>query len=184
MLKTANYIYDNIIIADEINTTKKFCKKATGVDLSVKSIRQFTRPGVILKDKTIVKPYKTIDISPFEVDGYKFKGWYLSQGSYILFLNEGCKFGPRDVGYVILRSSLNRNGVSLQSAVWDPSYSTQNETGEILPMSVRLTVDTLEGIYIEENARVGQLLVFESEEGAEQYNGQWAGGRISSNLIK
>lgn len=51
-------------------------------------------------------------------------------------------------------------------------------------MSVRLTVDTPEGIYIEENARVGQLLVFEIEEGAEQYSGQWIGGRTSSNLIK
>lgn len=117
MLKTANYIYNNIIIADEINTTKKFCKKATGVDLSVKNISRFTKPGIILKDKTIVHPYEDIKITEFEVDGYYFKGWYLSQGSYILFLNEGCRFGSRDVGYVILRSSLNRNGVSLQSAV-------------------------------------------------------------------
>lgn len=51
-------------------------------------------------------------------------------------------------------------------------------------MSIRLTIDTPLGIYIEENARVGQLLVFEIEDGAEQYNGQWMGGRITSSLIK
>lgn len=28
MLKNAQYIYDNIIIADEVNTTKKYCAKA------------------------------------------------------------------------------------------------------------------------------------------------------------
>ena len=184
MLRNADYIYNNIIIADEVNTTKKYCKKATGIDLSVKSLCELTNPGIILKNKTIVAPYKDIKKLNYDVDGNKFTGWYLPKGSYIMFLNEGCKFGPNDVGYIILRSSLNRNSTSVQSAIRDPSYSTQNEKGEILPMSIRLTVDTPLGIYIEENARVGQLLVFEIEDGAEQYNGQWMGGRITSSLIK
>lgn len=39
MLKNAEYIYENVIISDENNTTKQYCKKAqVGVDLSVKNI--------------------------------------------------------------------------------------------------------------------------------------------------
>lgn len=117
MLRNADYIYNNIIIADEVNTTKKYCKKATGIDLSVKSLCELTSPGIVLKNKTIVAPYKDIKKLDYDVDGNKFTGWYLSKGSYIMFLNEGCKFGPNDVGYIILRSSLNRNSTSVQSAV-------------------------------------------------------------------
>lgn len=43
-------------------------------------------------------------------------------------------------------------------------------------MSVRLTVDNPTGIYIEENARIGQLLIFDSPEGIEKYNGQYQHG--------
>lgn len=182
MLKNADYIYNNVIIADEINTTKKYCKKATGVDLSVKDIFDISKPGIVFKDKTIVYPYTKREKKYIKVDKYEFKGWFLPQGSYILFLNEGCRFGPKDVGYIVLRSSFNRNSTSVQSAIRDPSFSTKNERGEVVPMSIRLTVDTPLGIYIEENSRVGQLLVWEIEDGAEQYNGQWAGGVTISRL--
>lgn len=177
MLKNADYIYDNIIIADEKNTTKKYCKKTTGVDLSVKDFYEIITPGVILQSRTKVGRYERVDkgyFTPLHDVGVDeaFDGWYLPKGTYICELNEGCRFGENDVGYIILRSSLNRNGVSLVSAVWDSSFTTQNDEGEIFGMSVRLIVDCEEGIYIEENARVGQLLVFEAPEGAKQYGGE------------
>ncbi len=65
MLKNADYIYDNIIIADEKNTTKKYCKKTTGVDLSVKDFYEIVTPGIILQDKTKVGKYARVD-----------KGWF------------------------------------------------------------------------------------------------------------
>ena len=170
MLKNAEYIYDNVIIADEFNTTKKYCKKTTGVDLSAKNFYSIDTPGAILKSGTKVGQYTKLDKRIFASEGNTYKGWFLPQGTYICELNEGCKFGERDVGYIILRSSLNRNGVSLASAVWDSSFTTKNKSDEIESMSVRVTVDTPEGIYIEEDARVGQLLVFEAPEGAEQYS--------------
>lgn len=174
MLKTANYIVENNLIADDKNTTLKYIKKTTGVDLSVKNFYLLLNPGIILNNKTIVGDYSLLQKKEIELyNKYKFNGWYLPKGTYICELNEGIKFGPEDVGYIILRSSLNRNGVSLQSAVWDPSFTTENKEGSIESMSVRLTVDADKGVYIEENSRVGQLLVFETEGGAEQYNGQF-----------
>lgn len=185
MLKTAKYIKENVLIEDGVNTTLQYCKEATGVDLSAKNFYKVTTPGVVLKSKTIVGKYELIEKSEFTTCGYQFKGWFLPQGSYICELNEGVKFGAKDVGYIILRSSLNRNLVSLISAVWDPNFTTKEKDSDTVnTMSVRVTVDTPNGLYIEENARVGQLLVFESEDGATQYEGQWQGGATKSHLVK
>lgn len=170
MLRNSDYIYNNVLIADEKVSTKQYCKKTTGVDLSVKNFYNLTSPGTILKHKTIVGNYSLIKKQPFLVGGQAFTGWFLPKGSYLCELNEGCKFGPNDVGYIIQRSSLNRNCVELISSVWDPSFTTQNENS-IDNMSVRINVHSETGIYIEENARVGQLLVFVIEDG-EQYNAQ------------
>lgn len=189
MLKNAQYIYNNIIIADEINTTKKYCKPAqVGVDLSIKKPMKIVTPGHILRDKTHASEYEDISLvkrsiptqggnSRYETDW----GWYLSRGTYILVLNEGCKFGPNDTGYIILRSSLNRCGVSVCSAVWDPGYTSANSEGVISPMTIRLTVDTDVGVFIEQNARVAQLILFENED-TDLYDGQWQGGLLKSNL--
>ena len=186
MLKNAQYIYDNIIIADEVNTTKKYCKPAqVGVDLSIKKPMKIVSMGAVLKDKTYAPDYEDISKVKVTIPGKNGEsietdwGWRLKKGTYILVLNEGCKFGPNDTGYIILRSSLNRSGTSVQSAVWDPGYVSQN--GDIIsPMTIRLIVDTDE-IFIEENARVAQLLVFENED-TVMYSGQWQGGLTKSNL--
>ena len=183
MLRTAKYIRDNVLIADEVNTTLQYCKDATGVDLSAKNFYTLSNAGIVYKDKTKVYPYKVLDKIDV-VDSSlprDFRGWYLPQGSYICELNEGCKFGPNDVGYIVLRSSLNRNCVSLYSAIWDPNFTTR-DGDKVNTMSVRVNVDTPKGVYIEENARVGQLLVFDIEDGATQYTGQWQGGAVKSNL--
>lgn len=186
MLKNAQYIYDNIIIADEVNTTKKYCAKAqVGVDLSIKKPMKIVSMGAVLKDKTYAPDYEDINKVKVTIPGKNGEsietdwGWKLKRGTYILVLNEGCKFGPNDTGYIILRSSLNRGGCSVVSAVWDPGY--HSISGEIInPMTIRLTVDADE-IFIEENARVAQLLVFENED-TNVYAGQWLGGLTKSNL--
>lgn len=185
MLRNANYIYDNIIIADEINTTKKYCKKAqVGVDLSIREVRNFTGRGATLKNKTYASPTEPLGTYGLYQDdeGNTYNGYILRKGTYIIELNEGCRFGPNDTGYIILRSSLNRSGVSISSAVWDPGYTSQREDG-IYPMSIRMTVENENGFFLEENARVAQLIVFESED-TTLYDGQWQGGQKVSKLVK
>ena len=183
MLKNADYIWNNIIIADEKNTTKQYCKKAqVGVDLSLRKICKLNTPGYVLKSKTIASEQEELPKILFQLPESQesVTGWHIPKGTYIIHLNEGCNFGPNDTGYIILRSSLNRSGATIVSAVWDPGYCSQD--GDVInTMSIRINVDTDLGIYIEENARVAQLLVFESED-TEQYNGQWQGGQIVSKL--
>lgn len=184
MLRNADYIYENVLKADGVNSTLDYCKKAqVGVDLSVKSFKQILTPGCILKSKSIVSQIKSIPKKKQEAFGNTFTGWYLEKGTYILELNEGCAFGSNDTGLIILRSSFNRCGCTVVSAVWDPGYtSVSEEDVSVGTMSVRFTVDTANGVYVEENARIAQLLVFENEE-ASLYSGQFQGGRFESKLV-
>lgn len=184
MLKNANYIYDNIIIADEKTTTKQYCKKAqVGVDLSVKCISEFITPGKVLNSKTYAAKTTLINKQTFFTEDTGEKtGWFLAPGTYNLTLNEGCKFGPNDTGLIIMRSSLNRCGVSIFSAVWDPGFTTQ-ENEKINEMNIRISVDNKDGFYLEENSRVAQLLVFENED-TNLYDGQWQSGRTTSKLTE
>lgn len=117
MLRNADYIVNNVLIADGINTTLDYIHKTTGVDISVKNFYSIETPGIILQNKTIVGEYKLVEKKEYNVNGYKFKGWFLDeQKSYIAELNEGIKL-KGVVGYIILRSSLNRNGATVISAV-------------------------------------------------------------------
>ena len=184
MVKCAQYIWDNIIIADEINTTKQYAKMAQcGVDLSVRSISKFTDMGYTLKDKTFAAPTdekieKTVTLTPKgkEVTGYKLK-----PGTYEIELNEGCKLGPNDTAMIIVRSSLNRCAVSAYSGLYDPGFNTQ-DGDKICPMHLRITVDNPYGFFVEENARVAQIIIFENED-TKMYLGQWQGGKTISKLI-
>lgn len=173
MLKNSQYIYNNIIIADEINTTKKYCKKAqVGVDLTVKKIFNITKAGSVEIDKTCVPEYSEHPCIQ-QPDGKML--FYLKKGTYIVELNEGIKLGKNDTALIIMRSSLNRCGVTIQSAVWDPGYTTKNND-VVNTMAVRLTVDTDNGFIVEKNARICQILIFENED-CDLYNGQWQGGK-------
>lgn len=183
MVRCAQYIWDNIIIADESNTTKQYAKMAQcGVDLSVKSIKKFTSMGYTLKDKTFAAPVEDVEkVTVTAPNGKEVTGYKLEPGTYALELNEGCKLGANDTAYVIMRSSLNRSGAHCHSALWDPQYTTQD--GDIIyPMNIRMAVDNPHGFFIEENARVAQIVVFENE-ATEGYNGQWNNGATVSKLI-
>lgn len=187
MLRNANYIYNNVVIADENNTTKQFCKPAqVGVDLSIKKVNIFETAGFVSTGKTHVGvrkelPTEKLSYTNAKGETFEFEGWYLPKGTYDCELNEGVTFSETDTGYVIMRSSLNRNGVSVQSAVWDPGFTTAADDGKVFSMGVRITVDNENGLYLEKNARVAQLIVFENEP-TSLYNGQFQNGRTDSRL--
>lgn len=169
MLKNANYIYDNVVISDEVNTTKKFCKKAqVGVDLTVKKIYSIISSGRVDNKKTLLPSY--YEIKPFN------NLWNLSpHKTYIVELNEGVKLEKNFSALIIGRSSLNRCGVTIQSAVRDPGYTTKKGE-EILTAGIRLTVDNDYGFELECNSRIAQIIVFENEN-TTLYDGQFNNGK-------
>lgn len=143
-----------------------------GYDLSVKSINRiadpnvmFSKPsiGMVLKDKTILNNYAPVETK--KIDGYE--GWLLYPGAYDLTFHEGCKIAPYTVGMIRQRSSLLRNGAIIASSIFDPGFETDN-MGTIMIVTAT--------IFIEKDARVGQMYFHECDEVAEEnlYNGQWA----------
>ncbi len=185
MLKNANYVEENNIIADNSNTKILGKKAQVGFDLSVKNIYDVATAGFVSKSKTFVGKYVLRPVQTLTYEGVEFQGWFLPKGAYILEINEGCKFGPNDTGYIIQRSSLNRNNVGTVSSLWDPGFTTA-DGDKVNTITIRITVDNENGLYLEKDARVAQLLVFENEN-SELYGGagsQFQGGRTTSKLIK
>ena len=142
-----------------------------GYDLSAKSINKIgdanvsnTRPaiGMVLKDKTILNNYTPVLTT--KIDGVE--GWLLYPGAYDITFHEGCKIASNRVGMIRQRSSLLRNGAIIASSIFDPGFETDN-------MGTIMIVNAL--IFIEQDARVGQMYFHECDEVAEDklYSGQF-----------
>ena len=140
-----------------------------GYDLSAKSINaigkdQLIKPaiGMVLKDKTILNTYTPVPLT--KIDGVK--GWLLYSGAYDITFHEGCKIASNRVGMIRQRSSLLRNGAIIASSIFDPGFETDN-MGTIMIVTAT--------IFIEQDARVGQMYFHECDKVAEEnlYQGQF-----------
>jgi dUTP pyrophosphatase len=119
--------------------------------------------GKVLKDKTHLTDYRPYEL--MNLDGVI--GWLLYKGVYDITFNEGCKLPENRVAFIKQRSSLYRNGTTINSPVFDPGFETEF-------MGTLMYVH--ETIFIEENARVAQIYFHECEP-AELYAGQWQGDK-------
>jgi deoxycytidine triphosphate deaminase len=153
-----------------VKTTNSKGKPAqVGYDLSAKSINAIgesnpSKPaiGMVLKDKTILNTYTPVEIKT--IDGVE--GWLLYPGAYDITFHEGCKIAANRVGMIRQRSSLLRNGAIIASSIFDPGFETDN-MGTIMIVTAT--------IFIEKDARVGQMYFHECDEVDEEnlYNGQF-----------
>ena len=143
-----------------------------GYDLSAKSInvigeihedKATPAIGRVLKDKTILNTYTPVQTT--KINGVE--GWLLYPGAYDITFHEGCKIASNRVGMIRQRSSLLRNGAIIASSIFDPGFETEN-MGTIMIVTAT--------IFIEQDARVGQMYFHECNEVAEDklYNGQFA----------
>jgi len=136
-----------------------------GYDLSLKEVQkvgldtEFGKIGKVLKNKTELTTY--INVNPINLDGVK--GWLLHPGTYNITFWEGCKLPANRVAFIKQRSSLYRNGAIINSPVFDPGFETEF-MGTIMYVN--------ETIFIEENSRVAQFLIFKCDH-TELYNGQF-----------
>ena len=150
-----------------------------GYDLTLKEVQKIGlkiganayregKIGKVLKDKTELTEY--VPQNTIMLDGVE--GWLLYDGVYDITFNEGCKIPDNRVAFIKQRSSLYRNGATINSPVFDPGFETQN-------MGTLLYVH--ETIFIEKDARVAQIYFHECS-GADLYNGQWQNDKQRNSL--
>lgn len=114
-----------------------------------------------IAETEICKPVKEPLLAIPEKDA---QYWILDEGEYEIGFAEGCNFDARSVGKIVHRSSVRRNGCEINSPLWDPGFHT-NEMGTFLSVKNKIK------IYV--GARVAQMIVFETKEEAEKYDGQY-----------
>ncbi len=132
-------------------------KQPAGVDLTLKAVFEFEDAGKIDFDNSERKISSVKELK-FE------KEWlFLKQGTYKVSFNEIVSL-PNDVlGILLTRTSLLRSGVTLNTGVWDPGYEGRGEA--------MLYVGNSHGIYLKQNARIGQLFFIKLLDKTYSYKG-------------
>ena len=128
------------------------------------------RLGKVFKIKdnvfTIDEDHKTHrgseEYEPWE-DGY----YYLYPGSYEVIMRNEIEVGPDEAGFVITRSTLNRNGLFLTSGLYDTGY--KGVMAGVLHVNVGLA-------RIKPGTRIGQYLSWKAE-ALSNYDGDYGVGK-------
>lgn len=91
----------------------------------------------------------SIEIQPDE-NGY----WNLEPGTYEVVMENVIEVGPDEAGWVITRSTLNRNGVFLTSGLYDSGYHG------VMAGAMHVMVGPFS---VQKGTRVGQFLLFKAQ---------------------
>lgn len=90
--------------------------------------------------------------------------WYLEPGHYEIVMENEIGVGVGEAGWVITRSTLNRNGLFITSGLYDSGYGfdakTNEYTGGMMAGMLHVTIGPAR---IKKGTRVGQYLNFEAE---------------------
>ena len=98
-----------------------------------------------------------------ENDGY----WHLDEGVYEIIMEGEVSIGEDEAGWVITRSTLNRNGLFITSGLYDSGY--QGVMAGALHVHVGRAM-------IKPGTRVGQFLLFKAES-LSSYDGDYGSGK-------
>ena len=96
-------------------------------------------------------------------DGY----YHLNPGHYEVIMENEINVGKNEAGYVITRSTLNRNGVFLTSGLYDTGYHG------VMAGVMHVTCGEMK---IKPGPRIGQYLCFEAE-ALFKYDGDYGKGK-------
>ena len=89
--------------------------------------------------------------------------WTLEPGTYEVVMENIIEIGEGEAGWVITRSTLNRNGVFLTSGLYDSGYHG------VMAGAMHVTTGPLT---IRKNTRIGQFLLFKAES-LNKYDGSY-----------
>lgn len=130
------------------------------VDLRIGKVFQI-RPEVF----TISEQNKTHRGS-YEIQPDGFGWWQLLPGSYEVIMENAIEVGEGEAGWVITRSTLNRNGVFLTSGLYDSGYKG------VMAGVMHVTTGPMR---IQKGTRIGQYLSFDAES-LKLYDGSYGAG--------
>jgi len=138
----------------------------TGFDLSLGAILQYQGKGSV--DFSNVER----EIAPTEPLEPDHQDWYtLELGCYTIVYNEVVKMPLDVVAMARSRSTMLRNGASVETAIWDPGYQGRS--------SSLLVVSNPHGIRLKRDARVAQLVFFNIKEVPKGYDGVYQRERMT-----
>ena len=104
----------------------------------------------------------SIEIEP-DMDGW----FYLEKGHYEVIMENKINVGNNEAGFVITRSTLNRNGLFLTSGLYDTGYAG------VMAGMLHVNIGPAR---IKKGTRIGQYLNFEAES-IKVYDGSYGAGK-------
>ena len=151
MILTSKKIVNSVLIHNLGDMTIQ--TQSVGMDLRVKKICLWKSAGEIDFDN------KERKLALFEEIPWSSDKIHLKSGGYFVQFEEFITVPLNLVGFLYPRSTLMRNGVVLDSSLFDPGYSG--------PMSAVLYVINPHGLNIKRGARIAQCLFIQTEEKLE-----------------
>lgn len=128
-------------------------------DIEIQRVFRYETNTFELNADDTKKQRKQVEIFP-DRDGY----FYLNSGVYSVISDTECKISSEEAGFIVPRSSLNRNGVFLKSGLYDSGYD--NVVG------CTMYIQDPCFFKVQKGARIGQFLLFKAET-LSLYNGSY-----------
>ena len=141
-----------------------------GIDLTVREISSFSSRGILTETNEGRELSRT---STVVFDAHC--GADLMPGAYLVTFNEVVSLPADVMALGRPRSSLNRCGVSMHSAVWDAGYSGRSQS--------MLVVYNPHGFRLHKNAGVMQLVFFHTTRAVDEgYSGKYQNENIQADI--
>ena len=136
-----------------------------GIDFTLRDIALLQSAGVIAVDNS---QRQVSELAPLVFDGLGYID--LMPGIYLVTFNEVVHLPENVTALAAPRSSLLRCGVTIETAVWDAGYSGRSQS--------LMVVYNSQGIRLQRNARIVQLIFFRLTRKTGGYRGKYQGENI------
>ena len=121
----------------------------------------------ILDNDFIVDETQKVHRGSEEVEVFEDGYWYLYPGAYEVIMENEIEVGMGEAGFVITRSTLNRNGVYLTTGLYDTGYHG------VMAGVMHVTCGRMK---VKPGTRIGQYLSFDAE-ALHKYDGDYGKGK-------
>ena len=148
----------------ELTNVQEGDSQPNAVDLRVSKIFKMDGQFLISENKKVHRSTEEIELDE--------KGWWsLEPGVYEIVMENIVSVGEGYAGFVITRSTLNRNGVFITSGLYDSGYHG------VMAGALHVRGGKT---YIKKGTRVGQFIMFEAET-LSLYDGSYGIGKQHDN---